>query len=357
MNMVNKEVNTDQDQLNESPLVFLSHDSRDSELAEAFSALIKNVSAGMLNTFFSSSMKGGEGIDIGADWYGILMNKLDRSNDVVCIITERSLNRPWILFEAGVAKAKLERPVLGLALGVPLTDVNQGPFYHFQNSDDSVESLSKLVVQLCERVPRLRPSTDSVNREVAVFCDKTKVIIEKLGGSQDTENEDSTNSEVISKVLEEMKIMVRDLPSRFESMMSDFPGRIRSRKFMRFSPMMFEDVMHMFSKELNNPVGFLIIASIFKDEMPWLYELGLEAYRAIKIGRPKEAFEAIESFQESVELSFRSPIFREMGMVNKEMHMYGRELPHFLRRYLMEFGFRTNSDRPEDDHLNLESQQ
>jgi len=50
MNMVNKEVNTDQDQLNESPLVFLSHDSRDSELAEAFSALIKNVSAGMLVT-------------------------------------------------------------------------------------------------------------------------------------------------------------------------------------------------------------------------------------------------------------------------------------------------------------------
>ena len=32
------------------------------------------------------------------------MTQLQSTSDVVCLFTERSLDRPWILFEAGVAK-------------------------------------------------------------------------------------------------------------------------------------------------------------------------------------------------------------------------------------------------------------
>lgn len=56
------------------PLVFISHDSRDAELAEAFSKLLKSVSAGMIKTFRSSDKKGTEGIDFGDEWYKRLMN-------------------------------------------------------------------------------------------------------------------------------------------------------------------------------------------------------------------------------------------------------------------------------------------
>ncbi len=38
-------------------LVFISHDSRDAEFAEAFSKLLKSVSAGMLKAFRSSDKK------------------------------------------------------------------------------------------------------------------------------------------------------------------------------------------------------------------------------------------------------------------------------------------------------------
>ena len=37
-----------------APLVFISHDTRDADLAEAFSKLLKSVSAGMIKTFRSS---------------------------------------------------------------------------------------------------------------------------------------------------------------------------------------------------------------------------------------------------------------------------------------------------------------
>lgn len=39
---------------------------------------------------------------------------------------ENSLERPWILYEAGVAKGKLDIPVHGLAIGVPLSRVSTG---------------------------------------------------------------------------------------------------------------------------------------------------------------------------------------------------------------------------------------
>ena len=40
------------------PLVFISHDARDADLAEAFSKLLKSVSAGMIKTFRSSDKRG-----------------------------------------------------------------------------------------------------------------------------------------------------------------------------------------------------------------------------------------------------------------------------------------------------------
>jgi len=58
------------------PLVFISHDARDGELAEAFSKLLKSVSAGMIKTFRSSDKKGTEGIDFGEEWYKRLMTQL-----------------------------------------------------------------------------------------------------------------------------------------------------------------------------------------------------------------------------------------------------------------------------------------
>jgi hypothetical protein len=52
-----------------NPLVFISHDTRDVELAEEFSNLLKSASAGALKSFRSSDKKGTQGIEYGLDWY------------------------------------------------------------------------------------------------------------------------------------------------------------------------------------------------------------------------------------------------------------------------------------------------
>src|SRR3989338_7634283 len=81
----------------ENPLVFISHDSRDADLAEAFGNLLTDASGGILKSFRSSDRKGTAGIEYGQEWYRAIMQKLDDATDVVALLTTHSVNRPWIL--------------------------------------------------------------------------------------------------------------------------------------------------------------------------------------------------------------------------------------------------------------------
>ena len=221
-----------------SPLIFISHDSRDAELAEAFSKLLRSISAGMLKSFRSTDKKGTEGIEFGDEWYKRLMDKLDSASDVVCLLTERSIERPWILYEAGVAKGKLGTPVFGVALGISLGNVSTGPFYQFQNCDDSDDSLTKLVMQLAKRIPSLEPDNDVVNAQVQAFKSKAETILSTLDESGTETEYESPSASATAKLLEELKVMFRDLPSRVEDRLFDYDSTSRRRKPRRFHPLM-----------------------------------------------------------------------------------------------------------------------
>jgi hypothetical protein len=316
-----------------APLVFISHDTRDGDLAEAFSKLLKSVSAGMLKSFRSSDKKGTEGIEFGDEWYKALMLKLDAASDVVCLLTERSLERPWLLYEAGVAKGKLNTPVHGLALGVPLGRVSTGPFYQFQNSDDSEESLTKLTLQLCRRISGIEPDTDVVKAQVQVFKTTVTAILGTIGVAQVPEKKETLEEGAVAKVLEEMKLLIREFPMLVEQRMMDGPERLR-RRTRRIHPMMIEQMSRMFSRSSSAPIGILIIASTVRDDFPWLYELAVDAYRIAKTGSVDDAFEALQTFQRAVEMTMTGPFLEELGPMGKDMHMVMRELPMLIDQYI-----------------------
>jgi hypothetical protein len=324
----------------ESPLVFISHDGRDADLAEAFSKLLKSVSAGMLKSFRSSDKRGTEGIEFGDEWYKTLMSKLDIASDVVCLLTERSLDRPWILYEAGVAKGKLGTPVHGIALGVPLSRVSAGPFYQFQNSDDSEESVAKLILQLCRRIPSLEPDKDVVLAQVKVFKASASAVLVAIGGQKKNEKKDEKKDEInegaVAKVLEEMKLIVRELPVRLEERMGERTENPRPRRFSlrRLHPRMLEEMIDMVSGRSGEPIGILVIASLMREDFPWLYEIGLDAYRTAKRGNLENTQRALRAFRDATEFTVRGPFFEEMGYLpGKEGHMLFRELPQIIHDY------------------------
>jgi hypothetical protein len=313
-----------------APLIFISHDTRDADLAEAFSKLLRSVSANMIKTFRSSDKKAGDGIDFGDEWYRRLMEKLQATSDVVCLFTERSLDRPWLLFEAGVAKGRLNTPVIGIALGVPLDRVTTGPFYQFQNMDDSEADLIKLVEQLAKRVPGIEPDFDVVRTQVRVFKETEAALLKSLAASPaksvpDEEQEESP----FAKVIEELKT----LPMRVAERLSESGEPIRRRRARRFHPMMFDELMHGIG-DSGDPVSILMAASVVRDDMPWFYELALDAYRVARTGDWEAIEREIKRFRMFSESVAQGTFLEEFGYFTKDSYMFLMEFPRMLERVL-----------------------
>lgn len=325
-------------------LVFVSHDTRDADIAEAFSNLLSDVSAGTLKSFRSSDRKGTTGIEFGAEWYGTIMNKLSDATDVVALLTQRSVDRPWILYEAGFAKGKLNATVFGIAIGVPLEKVSTGPFGQFENSADDEDSLTKLVLQLLQRNPDASPREEAVRMQVRVFREKLSSL---LADTQTTARSDQPEETAAAKMFEEVKVMVRDLSDRIQA-----SPRGKQRRLRRLHPMMFEEMF--FHPELRKDpeaqaAAWLMAISALRDDAPWLYEPGIELYRALKSGEPEQIANARESLQRVMKMLHRGPLFHEIVTAEDEdTFMLLRHLPEMLDRTLSRLDVPRRRSRPKE---------
>ncbi|WP_395795603.1 hypothetical protein [Aquimonas sp.] len=324
-------------------LVFISHDSRDAEIAEAFSRLISSVSAGVLKSFRSSDKKGNQGIEYGIEWYPEIMKKLEAASDVVCLLTPHSINRPWILFEAGVAKGKLTTPVQGIALGIPLSSAASGPFAQFQNLDDEVDSLTRLVIQLVGRIPGAEPDRDVVKMQVETFKQKIKPLLEKQKLPQDQNSDDKQDETSVAKIFEEIKVMFQDLPGRIEKRVD--PESSMSRKRMRRMHPRFMEEMVMTGKEHGDSLAPLIIGSFFKEDFPWLYEVGAEVYRKMESGHPDSA-DALRRFIKLIERMALHPMMWDMQERSKDKRFEMDEIMMLSQHVLQRMILRTEKSTP-----------
>jgi hypothetical protein len=293
--------------------------------------LLSSVSAGVLKSFRTSDKKGTQGIEYGVEWFPEIMKKLDDASDIVCLLTQNSVDRPWILYEAGVAKGKLSTTVLGIAIGLPLHKANNGPFAQFQNCADDEDSLTKLVLQLVRRIPNSEPDEEIIKDQVKTFKLKLVELLKKKPKVEEksTELKEDTS---IAKLFEEVKIMFQDLPSRIDKRLD--PEKIGMRRRRRFHPKMMDELFHIASKFEEPNVSFLIMISMFKEDMPWLYEIGIDTYRTLKSAKTKiETQKAISSFNHAIEL-MGHPILMEMYGRSEESYMMIEDMRHLMHHYL-----------------------
>jgi len=313
-----------------NPLVFISHDTRDAELAEAFSVLLKSVSAGVLKSFRSSDKKGNQGIEFGIEWYPEIIKNIQCASDIVCLLTKRSIDRPWLLFEAGMAKGKLDTPILGVALGVELKDVSTGPFAQFQNCADDEDSITKLVFQLVNRIPNSEPDKETIKFQVGKFKTKIQEILARLETKDQKKDEkkeiganDIENTSV--KLFEEIKLMFNDLPSRLDKM-SYSEDRKRRR---RLHPGMIEDIMHM---NENPRLCIRIGLSFYRDTMPWIYEEGNYLLNTMNNEHLIEEKDIYMQFKELLMGNKNMITYEEYTMNNKDDYILFSELPTMIMK-------------------------
>jgi hypothetical protein len=321
--------------LRSKPLIFISHDTRDAELAEAFGNLLTDVSTGTLKFFRSSDNKGTAGIEFGDDWYAAIIAKLREATDVVALLTPQSIDRPWILYEAGIAAGKLDTRVIGLAIGVPLSRAIIGPFGLFQKPTEDENSLIKLMMQLLQRNPDAAPREEAVRMHVRVFREKIEKILQEKGlGPQ--EDEETTAEQNITKLFEEVKEMVRDLPGRVDERVSIASRRLTTRGMRRIHPGIFEEIsFHPIFREMKEgpAVAWLILLSMLQDDVPWVYEPGMELYRALRNRKRNEIEKARRQLMVVVELTVRSELFHRLFRgEEKDSFFIFRHLDEFVSR-------------------------
>jgi hypothetical protein len=331
----------------ENPLVFISHDSRDADLAEAFSNLLTDASGGILKSFRSSDKKGTAGIEYGQEWYRAIMQKLDDATDVVALLTARSLNRPWILYETGVAKGKLPRgaSVLGIAVGVTLDEAATGPFAQFQNSSDDEDAITGLVLQLIRRHPQAAPREEAVRLQAKAFREAIAKLLKDRkndGIPAHAKTEDTS----VAKFFEEIKVLVRDVPER---VVNEAGGvRIgRGRRRFRFHPGMMDEMFHhpMFT-DLSPGLPVLMAVSLLRDDFPWLYELGAQFFRAAEGRNPSKAHQSGLLLIRTIELTHRGPFSEMMGIYTDEMMSYLHHVARMTERIMARFGSLQESEPP-----------
>ncbi|MGO8757534.1 MAG: TIR domain-containing protein [Terracidiphilus sp.] len=322
-----------------SPLVFISHDSRDADLAEAFSNLLTDASGGILKSFRSSDRKGTAGIEYGQEWYQAIMQKLDTATDVVALLTARSVNRPWILYETGVAKGKLSATdrVLGIALGVSLDEAATGPFAQFQNSPDEEDAITGLVLQLIRRHPEAAPREEAVRRQVKAFRETVASLLKNRTDvvARAPARPDETS---VAKFFEEIKVLVGGVQGSVAEQLDDLRERGLGRR-RRFHPGMIEELLHHPAwREMRGAEGLpiLVAFSLVREEFPWLYELAAQLYRAIGSGDPRATEDARRALMGAVEISTHGPWM--FGLIRGPED---EEALHFVRHFSREIGHLT----------------
>ncbi len=270
------------------------------------------------------------------------MSRIDEATDVVALLTHRSIERPWILYEAGVAKGKLGATVLGLAVGVSLSDVNTGPFGQFQNCADDQDSLTKLVVQLLKRNPDAAPREEAVRLQVANFISRKDEIYSSFKVPQKKKSE-SSDDENIAKLFEEIKVMLRDinqapLITNVTYSQNNISNKITSG--------MIEDMLMGVIKFPNKEkyVLFMIIASLIKNDIPWLYEPIMELYRASVRGVHEEIELAHNQLMQVIKIVSRGPLEKYLYRINEPGMFSVHKLMRVIEMVVMDYEKQYNAN-------------
>lgn len=299
-----------------------------------------------------------EDIDKGARWSTDIAKELEDSTFGILCVTKDNLEAPWLSFEAGALSKTMEKSyVTPFLFDIKRSEV-QGPILQFQSTIFEKEDIRKMVNTLNKACGDTSLSETRLDKSFDVWY---STLEEELNNLKETTNsnietketEDSIQS---SEILEEILELSRDnqkllrnpdtkLYNNIEkvkesleqiSRQNDALYNKRSRN-KKYSSMLFEEIMHM--SDGRNSYSFLMLLSLFKEDFPWIYDMGKELIDILKSNKnPEEKSMAIRDFKEMIDFTCSHPFMREMIGRNKESMMLMNELPYILMRYLDDMG-------------------
>ena len=283
-------------------------------------------------------------IEAGERWAQSVAKELAASNFGIICVTSENINSPWVLFEAGALTKSLETSrVIPLLLDLEFSDVS-GPLAQFQSKKLSRQGIGEVV----QSIQKVAEKPDAPERAAKLFENLWPALETQLAAIP---KEPPAEREVrpTTEILEELVASVRALDSRMREFEDVGSPRWRrgKRSRGRMHPMMVQDFARMVGNRPGDPIQFLMVASLFRDDLPWLYELAVDAYRAIREKR-NDSSQAFERMRKAFELTLRGPFPIEEFGIDPEMIFVAL---HDLERYYshLEPVENTNDESDEND--------
>lgn len=258
-------------------------------------------------------------IEAGERWALEISKELETSNFGIVCITKNNIASPWILFEAGaLAKSMQQGRVMPLLLDIDFKDIT-GPLAQFQAKKVDKQGLNELISSINKLANQ--PVDSRLQQLFEVFWPK----LEEKVGQIPAEAASTKSHRPQHEILEELVSGVRNLELRFRDSMDD-RTRVRQKK-SNLHPMMFEE---LFYHNRRDPVRFMLVSSFLRDDFPWLYELGVDAYRAsLDDSQPRRRQEAVHRFLQALKMLRHGP-FLEESRLDKRTYSMVRDLEHML---------------------------
>ena len=97
------------------------------------------------------------------------------------------------------------------------------------------------------------------------------------------------------------------------------------RRARRLDPLVYRDLLHVLPQGFEDPLVILIFTSLFRDEIPWLYEIGREAYDSFHSRSRSRRERALAALRNAMELTSHSRIAHMLFSGSEEALMMFRE--------------------------------
>lgn len=270
-------------------------------------------------------------IEAGDRWAQSVAKELAASNFGIVCVTSENVSSPWVLFEAGALTKSLETSkVIPLLLDLEFSDIS-GPLAQFQAKKLTRAGVGEVVHSLQASADQPVPEERAKQLFEALWPEFEKKLAE-IPAKAPTERHVRPQHEV----LEELVASVRALDGRIresEAMIADIPRNRRGSRGHRMHPMMLRELEHFVGDDPNDPIGILILVSPLRDDLPWLYEMAVDAYRAIS-ERRRNSLRSVNRLLRALEMTLHGPFpVEEFGIDPRTMDIVLHELPRYVERF------------------------
>lgn len=257
---------------------------------------------------------------------------------VIADLTDRN---PNVFYELAIRHA-IRKPLVqmirkGELLPFDVAGTRTIPYDH-----TDLESVESVKIEISKQIEALDEDPSGVETPISMSLDlqllrqsdkpEDRSLADLLAGMADlrtqlgnlaVKTETADQNGVLDDVMREIQSMSRYLQDQGDLMINPFV------RHGRFNAIMLRNLVRTGPRQ-SSSAALMIVASVFRDWIPWIYEMGLETARLARQGSSSEFLNAYREFRHQLDYVLHGPLSHEFLGNNRELRYLMDEIEPIL---------------------------